>query len=200
MNTKHFPNTGYLYYYISIGILWGLAEFFIGTLLKDIVPGNIAGSVLIGFSLFFLSVSYNLEKSKIMLIIPLLFSILIKLFGTLLIGKQILHPFFINPLLSLILTTILFSATQNLPFAKYKKYGHPITGTLLYGLTIAALSSLLFPLLNYLSGFPMCYKTGTSIPLSVWYLHISAITGAISYYTGIILSEKLVKRYLNHNL
>lgn len=185
MKSENFQNPAVLIFLITIGSLWGITEFFMGTLLKNLYPGNITGSVLIGLSFFFLSATYYLNERISSLIIILINSSLFKLSGTILIGKSLASPFFINPVLSMLLSVCLFIIYQRLIFKDKKATG---INAFFAGGIIAALTALLFPFLNYISGYPLCYKGNSNIPLSVWYIHISAIIGFFSYPAGVYIS------------
>ena len=166
--------------------MWGITEFFMGTLLKNLYPGNITGSVLIGLSFFFLSATYYLNERISSLIIILIISTLFKLSGTILIGKSLASPFFINPVLSMLLSVCLFIILQRLILKDKKTTG---INSFFAGAILAAVTALLFPLLNYISGYPLCFKSNTNIPLSVWYIHISTFIGFFAYPAGVYINS-----------
>jgi hypothetical protein len=186
MKSENFQNSGVLIFLITIGCLWGITEFFMGTLLKNLYPGNITGSVLIGLSFFFLSATYYLNERISSLIIILIISTLFKLSGTILIGKSLASPFFINPVLSMLLSVCLFIILQRLILKDKKTTG---INSFFAGAILAAVTALLFPLLNYISGYPLCFKSNTNIPLSVWYIHISTFIGFFAYPAGVYINS-----------
>ncbi len=186
MKSENFKNLLVFIFLIIIACLWGITEFFTGTFLKNLYPGNITGSVLIGFSFIFLSAAYFINKRISSLFIILFISVLFKISGTLVIGKTLSDPFFISPLLSMLLSVVLFLIYHLFILKNNKPKGINQFTT---GALLATATALLFPLLNYASGFPLCYKSGTTIPLSVWYVHISAFVGFFAYPAGLYISS-----------
>ncbi|MBW7848183.1 MAG: hypothetical protein H3C41_08895 [Bacteroidales bacterium] len=199
MKTNYTSNLFQLFFLLVIGCLWGLAEFSAGTFIKNMYPGNITGSLLIGFSFFFLSAAYffNRKNSSIFFVLGL--SILFKILATFISGKPLTDPLFINPVLSFLLATTLFLGyvkfgTENSPDLKLSSS--------FAGAALATLTAFIFPLLSMACSLPQCYRPGTNIPLSIAYLHLSAIAGFISFPAGILMSTgfkslaiKLVSRH-----
>ncbi len=186
MKSENFKNPTVLIFLITIGSLWGITEFFMGTLLKNLYPGNITGSVLIGLSFFFLTAAYYLNEHFSSLFIILIICTLFKLTGTILIGKSVVDPFFINPVLSMLLTVFLFVIYHRLILKDKKATG---INSFFAGAILAAVIALLLPLLNYISGYPLCFKGNTNIPLSVWYIHISSFIGFFAYPAGVYINS-----------
>lgn len=186
MKSKNIKKSGVFIFLIAIGCLWGIMEYFTGTFLKNLYPGNITGSVLIGFSFLFLSAAYFLNHRFSSLFVIFSISVLFKIAATLIIGKSLTDPFFVNPVLSMLLSILLFFLYHRFILKSRKPKG---LNSLINGALLATATALLFPLINYASGFPLCYKSGTDIPLSVWYVHISAFVGFFAYPAGIFLSS-----------
>lgn len=186
MKTNYTSNLFQLFFLTGIGCLWGLAEFSAGTFIKNMYPGNITGSLLIGFSFFFLSAAYCLNRKISSIFFILGLSILFKISATFISGKTLTDPLFINPALSFMLATALFLGYASLGTENSSdfKLSSPFVGA-----ALATLTALIFPLLNMACSLPQCYRPGTNIPLSIAYLHLSAIAGFISFPAGILISS-----------
>ncbi len=175
---------------ITIGCLWGFTEFFAGTTIKDMFPDNVTGSVLIGLSFFFLAAGYTITKKTTGIIIPLSICILLKLFGTLIIGKPAFHSSIINPVISMVIEAGIFLLMYKLLLNKDKV---SLSKKILSGVIGAFLVALLFPLINYFTALPVCIKNGTNIPLSIYYLHFSMLAGAIALPLGMQIYTLIAK-------
>lgn len=184
----------YFSFLITIGCFWGFIEFLIGTALKEQIPNNIIGSVLIGLSFFFISISIFLRKKPTDVIIPLFICIILKLAGAILIGKSIYHSSIVNPIASLILEAGIFIA---LYFLFLSKENISLARKIMIGAAGGLLLSFLFPLLQYVTQLPICIKAGTNIPLSIYYSPISIVVGAIALPIGIYLNVFLRNFIIN---
>ncbi|MBN2572002.1 MAG: hypothetical protein JXA68_07730 [Ignavibacteriales bacterium] len=187
---NNFKNQKSIYFslLIAIGCFWGFTEFLIGTALKEQIPNNAIGSILIGLSFFFLAVSILLRKKLIDVIIPLGICIILKLVGTILIGKSIFNSSIVNPIVALILEAGIFVLLYLIFF---NKGNISLSKKMLIGAAAGLLVSFLFPLLQHATQLPICIKAGTTTPLSIYYAPISIVIGAIALPAGIYLNKSL---------
>lgn len=189
MITNNFQKNTILSLLISIGCIWGFTEFFASAVLKDILLYDATGSVLIGTSFFFLAAGFTIYRKSLGIIIPLTICILLKLVATILIGKSISSPTFINPLISMLTEAAVFILMYKLLI---NQENTSIYKMLAAGAIAALIVALIFPLNTYLN-LPICLKKGTNIPISIYYIHYSMIAGAISFTLGLNLNSLINK-------
>ncbi len=182
-----------LIFLFALGCLWGIAEFASGTFIKNLYPGGVTGSLLIGLGFFFLSASYFFRKKISSVVFILAITVLFKIIATILLGKSLSDPWFINPVLSLMLAAGLFLLfNRSLP-------GHKASSHLvlfLSGAFLASLTAILFPYLSLACGRSFSFLNGASVPLSVEYLHLSAIVGFFAYPAGVFLASGITSLLL----
>jgi hypothetical protein len=172
---------------ILLGSVWGLAEAGLGMGLRS-CAAFISGSLMTGVALFFLAAGWAVSKKiKAVLVMALVASIF-KMFDALLLSLPVRHGAIGNPIFAFFMEAgalILLVSIVN------DKVAQKPAGQALLGGMAAALAMNIFPLVKYATGVPACVAPGTGVPLSLYYIPVTALVSCVSVPLGFLAGKKL---------
>lgn len=177
----------YLGIVIVLGSVWGLSEAALGMGLRS-CAAFISGSIMTGIALFFMAAGWVVSRRIFGVFLMVLMASFFKMFDALLLSLPIKHGAIGNPIFAFFMEAIAFIIIVSI--IKEKIIKKPAGQALLGGMG-AVLAVNLFPLVKYATGIPACVASGTSYPLSLFYIHLAVLVSFVTVPLGFLVGAKI---------
>lgn len=171
-------------FFVTVGILWGLAEAGLGLAIRA-CNHEMTGSVMTAVALFFLATAFQFSQKKWGLWLILAIVLAVKSLDLVLLNLPNPRGAVLNPMYAFVTEVFAFWLIVSV---MEKRTAETFPTRAVMGALMALVAINLFPCVGYISGAPACAKAG--YPVALYYAPISVGLSAVTVPVGLLVGEK----------